>query len=300
MKRLICILSIVVLWPLNLSWAQLAPPNQAGVALGHWHTTVSDVEATKKFWTTLGGIPLKIDGTEVIKFPGVLIFLTKGFPSGGSFGSVTNHVGFHVPNVDGFIARLKEGGATSEYVRSVFIESYVGWAYTPDNLKVELISDNSLAVPIAGPDLQLWVIPSAMADAQAWYTKVFGGVSVPGATTRNVRVDGIPGVRLIIQNSQDPRGLTPRAVGLVNGALPVADSPLVASLINPPSPTKGRTLDHIGFEVTNLEAYCKKLEASGVKFDAPYSKARHQSFASAELTDPWGVSIELTEGLRRF
>jgi hypothetical protein len=59
-------------------------------------------------------------------------------------------------------------------------------------------------------------------------------------------------------------------------------------------------LDHIGFEVKNLEAFCKKLEAKGVKFDEPYSKKRHKSFASAEFTDPWRVSIELTEGLNRF
>jgi hypothetical protein len=65
-------------------------------------------------------------------------------------------------------------------------------------------------------------------------------------------------------------------------------------------PTKGRALDHIGFELKNLDAFCKELEAKGVKFDQPYSKTRHRSFASAELTDPWGTSIELTEGLKRF
>ena len=65
-------------------------------------------------------------------------------------------------------------------------------------------------------------------------------------------------------------------------------------------PTKGRALDHIGFEVKHLESFCKKLQADGVKFDQPYSKTRHKSFASAELTDPWGTSIELTEGLNRF
>jgi hypothetical protein len=37
-----------------------------------------------------------------------------------------------------------------------------------------------------------------------------------------------------------------------------------------------------------------------VKFDEPYSKSRHKDFASAKFTDPWGVSIELTKGLRRF
>ena len=59
-------------------------------------------------------------------------------------------------------------------------------------------------------------------------------------------------------------------------------------------------VDHIGFEVKNLEEFCKRLEASGVKFDKPYSKTRHDGFASAELSDPYGVSVELTEGLNKF
>ena len=65
-------------------------------------------------------------------------------------------------------------------------------------------------------------------------------------------------------------------------------------------PTRGRVIDHVGFEVKDLQAFCKKLEADGVKFDEPYSQSRHKSFASAELTDPWGISIELTEGLNKF
>src|SRR5579863_135229 len=98
MRRLICVLSCAVLLPPAASWAQLEPPNDAGVSLGHFHTLVRDVDATKKFWTVLGGKPIQIDGTEVMKFPGVFIFLTPGTPSAGSYGSVVNHVGFHVPN----------------------------------------------------------------------------------------------------------------------------------------------------------------------------------------------------------
>jgi hypothetical protein len=55
-------------------------------------------------------------------------------------------------------------------------------------------------------------------------------------------------------------------------------------------------LDHIGFEVKDLSAFCRKLEASGVKFDAPYAKDS-SGVARAMLTDPWGTSIELTEGM---
>ena len=58
-------------------------------------------------------------------------------------------------------------------------------------------------------------------------------------------------------------------------------------------------MDHIGFEVKNLEAFCKKLEANGVKFDIPYRKIPNAGIADAFLTDPNGAYIELTEGLDR-
>ena len=61
--------------------------------------------------------------------------------------------------------------------------------------------------------------------------------------------------------------------------------------------TKGRMLDHIGFEVQNLEAFCRKLEADGIVFDRPYGKLP-SGFGLAFLTDPWGTYIELAEGLR--
>ena len=34
--------------------------------------------------------------------------------------------------------------------------------------------------------------------------------------------------------------------------------------------TKGRALDHIGFEVKGLEAFCKKLQAEGYTLEVPY------------------------------
>ena len=65
------------------------------------------------------------------------------------------------------------------------------------------------------------------------------------------------------------------------------------------APTRGRMLDHIGLEVRGLEALCAKLASQGVKFEVPYSKTAG-GFMSATLTDPWGTTIELTEGLRSF
>ena len=50
----------------------------------------------------------------------------------------------------------------------------------------------------------------------------------------------------------------------------------------------------------NLEAFCKKLEAMGIKLDAPYRNVPALGLALAFITDPWGTSIELNEGLDKI
>ena len=58
----------------------------------------------------------------------------------------------------------------------------------------------------------------------------------------------------------------------------------------------------MGFEVKNLDAFCKTLEAKGIKVIRPYKKrdAAMNNIATAMIVDPWGVSIELTEGLDKI
>lgn len=63
------------------------------------------------------------------------------------------------------------------------------------------------------------------------------------------------------------------------------------------APTKGRSLDHIGFDVKDLEAFTKKLESQGIKLDEAIRLAPNQTTKVAYLTDPWGTRIELTEKL---
>jgi hypothetical protein len=279
-KSAISILSIVVLGPLTASWAQVPAPNYAGVSLGHLDTNVRDVEATKKFWMLLGGKPMKVDGTDVVKFPGVLIFLRKGEVSGGTDGTTFDHAGFWVPNGQEFVLKLKAAGVkadpTTGAPRKTDYHGYSwGYVYSPDDLRVEILEDKNLPMPIEIDHIHLFGSNSASeAEVQAWYHKMFDA-------------------RVIL----DP--------------VPNAAKPVVAALIggvevkytksaNPLAPTKGRAVERLGLEVKNLEALCKKLEASGMKFDKPFSKSHHASYASAEITDPWGTPIELTEGLSRF
>ena len=290
MKKFLVILSLVVLWPTAASRAQLLAPNEVGVTMGHVHLNVRDLEANKRFWALLGGTPLKIDGTEVMKFPGVFVFLTPGTPpdgggppanlqvicgcpSDGFEPGVINHLGFLVRDFDDYMARFKAADLKMKGIPGTGRRQIL--AFTPDNVALEIAEGKSIAFPIANQHFHFFA-PAFVAEYPhrvvafsmfAWYAEMFGAKLPSGG---NVLAE-LPGANLRFSST-----------------------PL------PTVPTKGRAVDHIGFEVTNLDAFCKKLEARGVKFDKPYSKSRHDGFASAELTDAWGTSIELTEGLNRF
>jgi catechol 2,3-dioxygenase-like lactoylglutathione lyase family enzyme len=262
--------------------AQIASPNRSGVAMGHLHYLVRDIDLTKRFWTTLGGTPLKVGDTEAVKFPDALVLLSRGEPSDGTEGSVVNHVAFRVQS----FAALEAAGIKVQRIAQF---PGVGSATTPEGERIELFEESAgnmwfmpdsgqedpvvqrhnrkLTVPIAAYHVHLYLPESAVAEAKNWYVRTFG--AVPGKRWRYDAAD-LPGVNLNF--SASPR---------------------------PVAPTRGRRLDHIGFEVENLESFCRKLEAQGVKLDALYSKGP-AGVATARLTDPWGTSIELTEGLRGF
>ena len=67
----------------------------------------------------------------------------------------------------------------------------------------------------------------------------------------------------------------------------------------PVTGTTGRRVDRIGFEAKNLEAFCKKLEEMGIKLNVSYRSVPALGLSIAFITDPWGTSIELTEGLHK-
>jgi catechol 2,3-dioxygenase-like lactoylglutathione lyase family enzyme len=261
--------------------AQLAPPNAAGVAMGHLHYRVQDVEATTRFWVALGGTPVRIGRDDAVKFPDVLVFLSPGASAGRSEGAVVNHVAFRVPTFE----RLEAAGLKVERMAQF---PGVANTVTPDGERVELFEDaalnltftaddgredpvaarhnRSLDAPIAFHHVHLYLPGDAHLEAKAWYARVFGGV--PGKRAQYDAVD-LPGINLNFSGG--------RAA----------------------APMKGRMLDHIGFEVRGLEAFCRRLEATGVRFDTPYRRGE-DGIATAVLTDPWGTSIELTEGLRAY
>jgi len=130
------------------------------------------------------------------------------------------------------------------------------------------------ALPTAISMNHIHFAPSDVPGIKAWYVKAFG--ANPGrrpcvaclSKPRMIEADDLPGVNLTL-----PQTATAQL------------------------PTKGRAIDHIGFDVINLEAFVAGLEARGIKMDTPIRQVPNTRVKIAFLTDPWGTYIELTEGL---
>jgi catechol 2,3-dioxygenase-like lactoylglutathione lyase family enzyme len=249
--------------------AQLVESNQIGVTMGHIHLSVTDVEAHKQFWISqVGGTLVKNGPLELIQFPGVYIMLRNAKPSGPPAGTIVNHFGFIVKDMPASLAKWKAAGIKIEPTENPN-EVYL---HAPDGVRLEVYGEPALPTPVSMNHIHY--SPIDVPAIKTWYVKVFG--ANPGrrpciaclSKPRMIESDDLPGVNLSF-------------------------SPGTAT----PAPTKGRSLDHIGFEVKNLEDFVRKLDAIGVKIEAPIRQVPNTNIKIAFLTDPWGTYIELTEGL---
>jgi catechol 2,3-dioxygenase-like lactoylglutathione lyase family enzyme len=198
-----------------------------------------------------------------IMFPGTRINLTLGNAAGngGSQGSVVNHVGFIVNNVQQQVAKWKANGvAVLPGGNGRLDQAYVE---TPDGLRMEILEDKAQAEPIKNEHIHLRVLESEIPKAQAWYAKTFGGKAY---MRNNAPVVDIPGVQ--IRFAKDDKAQ---------------------------APTKGRVLDHFGFDVKDHAAFVKTLESAGIKLDEPPRKNAATGSTITYITDPWGARIEIVQ-----
>ena len=75
MKKLLSAVWAISVLATGTAWAQAYPPNETGVTMGHWHLNTRDVEANKKMFVAMGGTAIKAGNFEVVRFPGVAVFL---------------------------------------------------------------------------------------------------------------------------------------------------------------------------------------------------------------------------------
>ena len=239
--------------------AQTMPGNATGVSMGHLHIITPDPAAHKKIWIdVLGGKLVNVGPLEFAKFPGVFVGFRKGESSGGTETSVVDHLGFLVKDLAATKEKLT--GAGVPIVREMPQQKQF-FAMFPDNVKVEFTEDASIDVPIKHHHIHF---ASDQVDAmREWYVKTFGAVA--GMRAKFKAAD-LPGVNL----SWNPAEKAP-------------------------APTRGRALDHIGFEVANIEEFCR-----GMKLEMPVTKLEKMGLTVAFLVDPYGTRIELTQGLTKY
>src|SRR5262249_47337501 len=111
MRALVASLWLASMLATGTALPQSFPFNEVGVTMGHWHLASRDVQANKKIFVAMGGTPLT-GGNEAVQFPGARVNLSLGNASGSgeSVGSVVNHVGFIVKNVQEQAAQWKANG----------------------------------------------------------------------------------------------------------------------------------------------------------------------------------------------
>jgi catechol 2,3-dioxygenase-like lactoylglutathione lyase family enzyme len=271
--------ALVVLSLAPAASAQLLAAKDGPIVYGHHHLNVSSIDEHKKFWVdTLGGKSVKVGTSpnEIVMFPNVLVFLRQQAPMGGTKGTTVNHIAFAVKNLRQAVDKAKaagyrivtreEAGANDVVKDDISFNreqgSYSAFVMGPDEIKVQMFEVKTNTAPIALHHIHF---AGPAASMKAWYVNVFGAK---------------PGKRGIYEAADLPG---------VNLSFSQAPAPVVG--------TRGRVLDHIGFEVKDLQAFCSKLEAQGITLDRPYTKVPALNIAIAFIYDPWGTYIELTEGL---
>ena len=261
--------------------AQTSSPNSTGISMGHIHLIVPDPPAMKKVWVdVMGGSPLSSGPLTMVKLRNVFIIITGGANAAGregTDGSVVNHVGFSVKSYAATKAKAEAAGLA---VREL-TPGQQAFVTFPNNVTVEIQEDAAIAGESEFSHFHLSVSdPNATRE---WYIKTFGGEE--GQRRKGVKGAKIPGGFVDFLGGGGGRGK-----GKADAA-PAAPPPALAA-------SKGRVLDHIGFEVKDLKAFTDRLTSDGQKMDMAYNDVTSKiGLKIAFITDPNGTYIELTEGL---
>jgi catechol 2,3-dioxygenase-like lactoylglutathione lyase family enzyme len=247
--------------------AQLFPAGNAVMTMGHVLLNVSDVAAHREFWTKhFDAKPVTVGTLEGVTVPGVVVLFRLQPRTGPSEGTVINHMGLKLNKLADFTARFDKAGLKYDPPRIGREKTPQTYVTGPDTFRMELVEDSRIPAPAVSHHLHYWL--EQPLEVKKWYVQKL--LLTP--TMRGPYESGdVPGMNLTLAPLGSQKG-----AGV---------------------PMKGRLMDSIGFDVPNLKTYVDRIAANGVTFDVPYGRDAELGLMSATLTDPWGATIRLTEGL---
>jgi catechol 2,3-dioxygenase-like lactoylglutathione lyase family enzyme len=132
--------------------AQLAPEsNDLGIRFAHVHLNVTDVAANEELWSNVFDGQIVVKGTlHTVRFPNMLVVFNQREPSGPSQGTVMDHFGFKVRDIQKILDEWRARGleVQSEFNGAEgFRNAYL---LAPDGVRLELQEDPELPVKAAG------------------------------------------------------------------------------------------------------------------------------------------------------
>jgi catechol 2,3-dioxygenase-like lactoylglutathione lyase family enzyme len=229
---------------------QTAPPAK----LKAIYINTADAAAQMRFWTELLPCRAEEKGADCT---GAIVRFTAKAPIGPSVGSTIDHIGFFVPSLEPYYAKVSAAGYKYRRIATgnqIIIEG-------PDGASVELTSDPARTEPIRFHHIHFHT-PQPK-EMQSWYAKVLG--AVPGKRAQWEAAD-LPGANLTYAPS--------------NG---------------PVEPTEGRAISAIQFEVDNVQRVRDIVRSLGVNCDVMMMSAGQTSITLGKLVDPWGTSVTLIQ-----
>ena len=231
----------------------------------HLHLAADNaLEAAEWYARHFGGTPTRFrDSSDTslpidrVKIGEIYVIFFERDPGEGSVGSGVDHIGFSMSNVEDVVQAIVADGGTSLGDLREFNGMTLGFVEDPWGTKIELIDDSDLRgvhhIHLASAD------PTA---TLAWYQNIFGGETAQFG-------GALPGIHY---------GNIWLLAAQANGEL---------------APTQGRSMDHLGWNFSDLDAAAMEMKAKGAVFTMEPRDFRGIRISFVEGPD--GVRIEVVQ-----
>ena len=212
----------------------------------------------------IGGVEVERGGLVGFRFPGTLVFLRAAEQTAPSRGTAVDHIGLKVKSLAGTLERWRSRGYGVDSERVDDPGAPVAFITMPDGLALELIQDAEITTVAVFDHVHFHTPDAGSLDTS--YQELLG--ATPQRRDGGDIVSHVPGSDLIFSRTE-------------------------TSL----TPTVGTVIDHIGFEVDDIEAFTKRLRNAGIEMESAPRYVERLDLWVAFFTDESGTRVEITQGL---